>query len=202
MWRLYQKEKLRFAGESERYNDTESFATLIQSSKAKKWQVFAKPPFGNAEHMLGYLGRYVNRMAISNYRILEITDGKVSFSYRDYQDESKEKILTLSAEEFIRRFLQHVVPARFVRIRHYGLMAPAHRKEKLARCRALMGVEEKPKEKSRAEILREMLGHHPESCPICGEGKIRRYEELEAASDTEKMAANGQLARDSGVKCV
>ena len=180
MWRLFQQKKLRFVGESKSLEDRVEFGKLVTSSNAKKWQVFAKPPFGNAEHMLNYLGRYINRMAISNYRILDIENGKVSFTYRDYKDDGKEKVLTLRAEEFIRRFLQHVVPSRFVRIRHYGFLAPCHRKKKLAICRTLIGLVDTAKEKTRKEILQEMLGHDPELCPVCSEGKMRRFEELDA----------------------
>ena len=180
MWQLFQQKKLRFVGESQAFQDRNQFAQLVSSSKGKKWQVFAKPPFGNAEHMLNYLGRYVNRMAISNYRILDVENGKVSFSYRDYKDDGREKVLTLSASEFIRRFLQHVVPSRFVRIRHYGFLAPCHRKKKLPLCRTLIGIGEIAKEKTRDEILQEMLGHDPEICPHCCEGKMMQFEELEA----------------------
>ena len=104
----------------------------------KKWVVYCKPPFSSAEGVLQYLGRYTHRIAISNNRILEVQDGKVSFRWRDYADGDKQKIMTLQAPEFIRRFLLHVLPPRFVRIRHFGLLANRSRKDNISVCRELL----------------------------------------------------------------
>jgi len=106
----------------------------------KKWVVYCKPPFSSAEGVLQYLGRYTHRIAISNNRILEVQDGKVSFRWRDYADGDKQKIMTLQAPEFIRRFLLHVLPSRFVRIRHFGLLANRSRKNNISVCRELLGT--------------------------------------------------------------
>lgn len=179
---LYCTGQLRFAGQSAMYAEETAFGQLVAGARAKKWQVYAKPPFGDAVQVLDYLGRYVHRVAISNHRILEIGGGQVRFSYRDYKDDGQEKEITLSAVEFIRRFLQHVLPRRFVRIRHYGFLAPRYRRQKLARCRALLGRydERMTTPLSREEIVSELLGLAPDRCPFCEAGQFRPYQELPA----------------------
>ncbi len=102
--------------------------------------VYAKPPFGGPEQVLKYLARYTHRVAISNARLLELQDGRVTFRYKDYADDQRQKTMTLSAEEFLRRFVQHVLPKGFVKIRHYGLLANAQREARLAMCRRLLLV--------------------------------------------------------------
>jgi len=107
----------------------------------KEWVVHAKPPFGGPERVLKYLARYTHRVAISNQRLLKMEDGRVTFRYKDYADPStahRVKTMTLSAEEFLRRFVEHVLPKGFVKIRHYGLLGQRHRKERLALCRSLL----------------------------------------------------------------
>jgi hypothetical protein len=143
--------------------------------------VYAKPPFGSAAQALEYLGRYVQRIAISNHRILDIADDQVRFTYRDYQANGAQKEMVLPAVEFMRRFLQHVLPKNFARVRHYGLLAPRYRRQKLARCRALLGEcnESEATANDRETLLRQMLGHDPERCPLCGEGGWRRYQTIE-----------------------
>ncbi len=130
---------------------------------------------------IDYLGRYVNRIAISNHRISDIANGRVTFSYHDYKDDQR-KEMVLPAVEFIRRFLQHVLPKRFVRVRYYGFLSPRYRAKKLAQCRALLGAyhEDVITPLSTKEILAAMLGHDPDLCPMCGVGRIRPFEELEA----------------------
>lgn len=178
---LHDAGELTFAGESEYLVDKVAFQQMLAESRAKNWQVYAKPPFGEAAQTLDYLGRYVNRIAISNYRILDVADGRVTFSYHDYND-GRQKEMVLPAIEFIRRFLQHVLPKRFVRVRYYGFLSPRYRAKKLAQCRALLGAyhENIVTPLSQAEILMGMLGHDPDQCPMCGVGKIRPLEELEA----------------------
>ncbi len=179
--KLYDADELTFAGQSEYLADKSAFQQMLTESRAKKWQVYAKPPFGEAKQTLDYLGRYVNRIAISNHRILNVADGHVTFSYHDYKDD-QQKEMVLSAVEFIRRFLQHVLPKRFVRVRYYGFLSPRYRAKKLAQCRALLGAyyEDVVMPLSREEILMAMLGHDPDECPMCGVGKIRPLEELKA----------------------
>jgi hypothetical protein len=101
--------------------------------------VYAKAPFGGPQHVLEYLGRYTHRVAISNRRLLKLEDGQVSFQWKDYRD-GEQKVMTVSADEFIRRFLQHALPPGFQRIRYYGFLANCHRAEKLNLCRQLLAT--------------------------------------------------------------
>lgn len=181
MERLYHDGRLGFHGQSEMWAAPAAFAELIQAARGKKWQVYAKPPFGSAAQALEYLGRYVQRIAISNHRILDIAADQVRFTYRDYQANGVQKELVLPAVEFMRRFLQHVLPKNFVRVRHYGLLAPRYRQQKLARCRALLGNwdERAATANGREALLRAMLGHDPERCPLCGVGSWRPYQTIE-----------------------
>ncbi|MCB9421010.1 MAG: IS91 family transposase [Ardenticatenaceae bacterium] len=180
--KLFDDQQLTFAGQCADLADAAVFEGMIAESQAKKWQVYAKPPFSDAAQTLDYLGRYVNRIAISNGRILGIEDGAVRFSYRDYKADGERKEMRLPGVEFIRRFLQHALPKRFVRVRHYGLLAPRYRKQKLARCRALLGAyhETTTAPATTEALLTEMLGHDPAQCPLCGVGKMQLYEELQA----------------------
>ena len=102
--------------------------------------VYAKPPFGGAAQVLAYLGRYTHRVAIANHRLVSFEDGEVRFRWRDYAHGNKIRIMTLSAEEFLRRFLLHALPPRFQRIRHYGLLANCVKAQRLAECRRLLGT--------------------------------------------------------------
>jgi hypothetical protein len=136
------------------------------------WVVYSKPPLAGPRKLVEYLGRYTHRVAISNDRLLSCDDGQVRFRYRDRRDDDRVKTATLPAEEFIGRFLHHVLPDRFLRIRHYGFLANRAKQKSLARCRALLGVapptslEERPR--SLADWLRTILGVDPNSCPQCG----------------------------------
>ena len=149
----------------------------------KKWVVYCKPPFSSAEGVLQYLGRYTHRIAISNNRIVEVQDGKVSFRWRDYADGDKQKIMTLQAQEFIRRFLLHVLPPRFVRMRHFGLLANRSRKDNISACRELLGTckpvaEDKKTSETWQEQLLRICGIDVTTCPVCKKGKMRRIEVL------------------------
>ena len=136
----YRAEKLRFHGQLQHLSDPASFARYLAPLRKTKWVVYAKPPFGGPERVLDYLGRYTHRVAISNHRLQQLEDGQVTFAYKDYKDEQQQKLMTLSADEFLRRFLLHVLPEGFQRIRHNGLFSNRHRAENLARCRELLGV--------------------------------------------------------------
>jgi hypothetical protein len=115
------------------------FAQYLRELRAQAWVVYAKRPFAGPEQVIGYIGRYTHRVAISNQRIVAMDDGRVSFQWKDYREDGKQKVMTLEASEFIRRFLLHILPPAFVRIRHYGLLANGRRSGKLARCRDLLG---------------------------------------------------------------
>jgi hypothetical protein len=136
---LYEDDELEFHGTLEQIAAPRSFAGFLQLLD-KDWVVYAKPPFGGPDQVLNYLARYTHRVAISNYRLLELRDGQVSFLWRDYNDGGLEKTMTLSAHEFLRRFLLHVLPGGLVRIRHFGLFANRKRSATLARCRLLFGI--------------------------------------------------------------
>jgi hypothetical protein len=145
----------------------------------KKWVVYCKPPFDGPKGVLQYLGRYTHRIAISNNRILTIRDGTVSFLWRDYADDNRQKTMTLQAGEFIRRFLLHVLPARYVRIRHFGLLANRSRKDNIASCRELLGTgktvtTEKARQETWQEQLLRICGIDVTKCPVCQKGRMFR----------------------------
>jgi hypothetical protein len=157
---------------------------LIDKLYQLEWVVYAKPPFGGPEHVFRYLGRYTHRVAIANNRLLAIDDGSVTFQVRDYADASKPTQLTLGFGEFMRRFLLHVLPRGYTRIRHYGLLAPRNARGRLVRARALLA----PKRRTRV-IAAEPATHPPTPwwqrllrltgidvmlCPYCGEGRLVR----------------------------
>lgn len=133
--------------------------------------MYCKRPFKNPDAVLKYLGRYTHRVAISNHRILSMDNGMVSFSYRDYKDGSKKKTMQLAVNEFIRRFLLHVLPSGFRKIRHYGFLAPAAKRKKLKLCRKLLGVKFTPSVSlSTRALLQKLTGRDIAICPICGRG--------------------------------
>ena len=130
-------------------------------------------PFKNAKSVIRYLGRYTHRVAISNNRIIKEEKGEVTFKYRDYKDKKKIKEMTITAEEFIRRFLLHILPPRFMKIRHYGLLGNRNKKTKLAECKRLTNTAnlEKPEINTLA-ILKRTLGVDFNLCPVCHKGHL------------------------------
>ena len=131
--------ELQFAGTTAELDKPEAWRRFLNELYNVDWVVYAKPPFGGPKHVFRYLGRYTHRVAISKHRLVEIAHGKVRFRAKDYADGARRKTLTLDALEFIRRFLLHVLPKNFVRIRHYGLLAARNVETKLARARQLLG---------------------------------------------------------------
>ena len=138
---LFRQKKLAFHGSLEWLAEPPSFARFLHTLHTHRWVVDVRKPFGGPEHVLQYLARYTHRVAISNHRLISMEDGKVTFRWKDYAHGGKKRKMTLTAEEFIRRFLLHVLPKGLVRIRHYGWMANRCRRECAALCRALLGVE-------------------------------------------------------------
>jgi hypothetical protein len=172
----YAAGKLQFHGEFTPLSDPWNFARYLAPLRKMKWVVYAKRPFGGPERVLDYLGRYTHRVAISNNRLLDLQDGQVTFRYKDYKHEQQQKVMTLSADEFLRRFLLHVLPDGFQRIRHYGLLANRHRAENLARCRELLAVPipiPQP-ELDYRERCRQLSGQDPLQCPQCKTGQMVR----------------------------
>ena len=145
----------------------------------------ANRPSDGTKGVLEYLGRYTHRIAISNHRIVKLEDDKVSFKWRDYADNNERKIMTLGADEFIRRFLLHVLPDRFVKIRHYGLLGNRCRKKKLDRCRELLACADPKKTEEKGETWQETLlrlaGVDVSKCPSCGERTMRTVEIIQPA---------------------
>jgi hypothetical protein len=118
----------------------QAFRSLLDRARALEWVVYAKPPFGGPEAVLKYLARYTHRIAISNHRLLEATDDHVSFTWKDYRHQHRRRVMTLEISEFVRRFLLHVLPHRFVKIRYYGFLAQSQRATTLPHCRDLLGT--------------------------------------------------------------
>ncbi len=132
--------QLTFPGRLQALADAAAFAGWLRPLYAKDWVVYAKKPFGGPKQVLKYLARYTHRVAISNSRLLKLEEGRVTFRYKDYADAQQPKTLTLDAVEFLRRFVRHVLPKGFMKIRHYGLLASRHREAKLQQCRRLLLV--------------------------------------------------------------
>ena len=142
----------------------------MDSLYEQDWVVYCKPPFRGPEQTLEYLARYTHRVALSNERIVRCQDGQVTFRYRDSTANNMMREMTVSADEFIRRFLLHVLPKRFVRIRHYGLLSNRNRKTKLAYCQSLLGAvepdaETKPSKRPWQDLVLELTGTDPMRCP-------------------------------------
>ena len=151
----------------------DSFVSILYQ---KNWVTYCKPPFENASKVVSYLGRYTHRVAISNNRILKVEDGLVTFNWRDYSDANKVKTMTVTAEEFIRRFLLHVLPSGFRKIRHYGILAARDKSQRLALCRKLTNtpVQIVVSVRDPLEILKQILGDSFNLCPRCGVGHLIR----------------------------
>ncbi|MFZ2041951.1 MAG: IS91 family transposase [Desulfobacterales bacterium] len=171
-------EQLYGNGELDFYGNTtpESFPGLITTLKAKKWIVYAKAPFAGPEQVLGYLGRYTHRVAISNHRVMSIDDEQVTFTYKDRSDENRSRQMTLSADEFIRRFLLHVLPPRFVKIRYFGFLFHRDKHRNIALIRAQMGdqaVMAASVVEDTQQIMLRLTGIDIHCCPHCGRGQMR-----------------------------
>jgi len=145
--------------------------TTANTLYLKDWYVYCKRPFKTCRSVLQYLGRYTHRVAISNHRILSIHDDKVSFKWRDYKHGAKEKVMTLAAGEFVRRFLLHILPPGFTKIRHYGFLSSAVKRKKLALCQKLTGAAVTVKVKlSAADLMKKLSGRDITLCTSCGIG--------------------------------
>ena len=176
--------KLLFVGQSASLADPLAFKVLTNALRKKSWVVYAKKPFGSPEHVLDYLGRYTHRVALSNDRILSAHNGEVTFSFgqrlirlrrnRDRKDQNRKKTMTLDAHEFIRRFLLHVIPKGFVRVRHFGFLANRS-KDLLAKCRQLLDLcptVPKLPQRSVQELMLQLIGIDITRCPLCQKGTL------------------------------
>src|SRR5438132_5916703 len=157
----------------------------IKASRQKSWVVYAKKPFGSPQTVLDYLGRYTHRVALSNDRILQVQDGEVTLSYRDRKDSDRKKTMTLEAQEFIRRFLLHVLPEGFMRIRHFGFLANRAKKQSLAQCRKLLDLQPPLppcSNLSAKDLLLKLTRVDLSRCPSCLEGMMIAVGDLPSSS--------------------
>jgi hypothetical protein len=176
--------KLQFFGSLEALHNPRTFAERIAQAKDSDWVVYAKRPFAGPQQVLDYVGRYTHRVAISNNRLIDIENGRVQFHWKDYRDNGQIKVMDLEADEFIRRFLLHVLPAGFQRIRYYGFLANRDRCKKLALCRELIGMQtpsETTSIKDYRERYQELTGRSLSRCPRCQQGQMVIVESLPPA---------------------
>jgi len=176
--------ELRFAGDTAPLADPREFAKLATALHERDWVVYAKRPFAGPEQVIRYLGAYTHKVAIGNHRLISIDDGEIRFRYKDYAHGDAQKTLTLAADEFIRRFLLHILPQGFQRVRYYGFLANRYREEKLARCRELLGAEPPTEnaDESPADLLQRIAGLDVTRCPVCHRGHLFRAGALAEAA--------------------
>jgi len=188
----FENSQISFFGDLADLADPAAFARHLAPLRKIDWVVYAKPPFGGPEQVLAYLGRYTHRVAIANSRLLALTDGQVSFRWRDYRHNNKNKVMTLSADEFIRRFLLHTLPDGFHRIRHYGFLANGHRAAKLDLIRKILVVEPPapiPAATDYRERYKQLTGHALDICPCCG-GHMKLIGDLPRCSPVKPKGAD------------
>lgn len=174
--KAYHDGTLSFPGKTAQWESESLFSRLIEGLWKKEWVVYCKPPLGGPDAVLDYLARYTHRVAIANHRIVAVGDGKVSFTYRDRKNGNLQKVMTLEATEFIRRFLLHVLPEGFVRVRHFGFLANRSRKTTLERLSEILHFPynaDEPEKQSPAELMLELSGLDVALCPHCGMGTMR-----------------------------
>jgi predicted Zn-ribbon and HTH transcriptional regulator len=179
----FDQNKLLFVGQIAPWADARSFNALLERLRKNPWVLYAKKPFGSPAHVLDYLGRYTHRVALSNNRIRAIHNGEVTFAYRDRKNRDRRKLMTLDAEEFIRRFLLHVIPKGFMRVRHYGFLAN-HSKDCLSNCRQLIGLTPAPPpplQRSVEELMLALTGIEIHRCPLCQKGTLAWVSQLAAS---------------------
>jgi hypothetical protein len=170
----YTQGRLQCVGSIAPLGDTRTFQRFLAPLWQQPWVVYAKPPFASARHVLSYLGRYTHRVALSNDRLVAMRNGQVMVRWRDRRHHNRPRVMTLSAEEFIRRFLLHVLPAGFMRMRHYGVLGNRCRTLKLAACRRLFAQPTPPvlPQESTATMMRRLTGIDIERCPQCHQGRL------------------------------
>jgi hypothetical protein len=181
--KLYEAGELQFPGQIEELKEAPAFKRLLTNLYHQEWVTYCRSPLKNPEKVMDYLGRYTHRVALSNDRLVKLEGTEVTFRWRDSADNNKIKWLTLEAFEFIRRFLFHVLPEQFVKIRYYGILSHRSRKTKLSRCKKLLGVliPEESKEvlkETWQDLLTRMTGIDLSLCPYCGKGKMIQVEIL------------------------
>ena len=179
----FENGKLTFHGTSACLAESHTFHRLLASLRAREWWVYAKPPFGGPEQVLAYLGRYTHRVAISNHRLLKLENGQVTFRWKDYARGNQQRSMTLKTNEFIRRFLLHVLPRGFQRLRQFGLLANRQRRHKLALCRTLLGtasptITNQPLPRDYQSLYQTVTGQSLKQCPACRAGTMKLTQHL------------------------
>ena len=188
----FDRDELEFFSALEGLRERDTFRRYLDPLRKKEWIVYAKAPFAGPEQVLDYVGRYTHRVAISNNRLLDIEDGHVTFRWKDYRDGDAQKTMTLTAEEVIRRFLLHVLPPGFQRIRYYGFLGNRYREEKLEQCRRLLQTSPRTPtaEKTDADVTdakgpsdyrdryEALTGVSLHVCPACGRGRMITLEQV------------------------
>jgi hypothetical protein len=191
----YTAGRLRFARQPTDQTAADArFEQLVSAAVRTDWVVHAKRPFGGPDVVLKYLARYTHRVAISNSRLLDLTEGRVRFRYKDYAHGNHKRLMTLRASEFVRRLLLHVVPRSFVRIRHYGLWSNRRRREELALCRRLLEGDAAPEAQLlESEKFSESLASvtPTRSCPNCGAARMIVVEEFPPLAAKVEQVAGG-----------
>jgi hypothetical protein len=199
----FEKRRLVMPNHSDNPQDEDGFRRLMKKLSRKKWVVYAKPPFGGPEQVFRYLGLYTHKVAISNHRLVKMADGKVTFLARDNSSPGKRRTVTLTATEFIRRFLLHILPKGFVKIRHYGLMSPRNAKTKLSAARRLIEharphtvtkesagsspSDQVPDPPTWQELYLRITGIDLTKCPVCGANLVQRS--LASTNQTQRNQA-------------
>lgn len=179
--KAFRSGELKFFQGLEALQKPHEFDRYLTPVRTAEWVVYAKPPFAGPQQVLDYVGRYTHRVAISNNRLLDIEDGKVQFRWKDYRDNNQQKTMTVSAEEFIRRFLIHTLPSGFQRIRYYGFLGSRYRQQKLARCRELLNMPAALAESGETgyrDRYEALTGTSLRECPICHRGQMIVVETL------------------------
>jgi len=196
--KAYEAGELKFPGQIEELKDASAFKRFLSDLYHQEWVVYCKPPLKNPEKVMDYLGRYTHRVALSNDRLVKLEGDQVTFRWRDSADNNKIKVLTIEAFEFIRRFLLHVLPDHFVKIRYYGILSHRSRKGKLLWCKKLLGVlisedSKRVLKETWQDLLARITGIDPRVCPFCGKGKMIQKEILLACSVslTDRMPPYG-----------
>jgi len=192
---LWEMEEIVFRGGAKKYEDIEECRSLFACFE-KDWVVYAKAPSTGAEQTLNYLSRYTHSVAISEGRVLALTGDAVHLQYKDYQDEDeqgipKKKTTWLSHQEFMSRFVRHILPSGFHKIRYMGIWSSSNRKRKLAKCQALLGIEvTRLTMRLLKSLLLEKMGIRPGACPCCGSSDIRTYLVSPTGTMTAKPVAS------------
>jgi hypothetical protein len=189
--RTFDAGRLKFFSSLERLRNRPEFLRYLAATRKTDWVVYAKPPFAGPEHVLDYVGRYTHGVAISNHRLLSLDNGQVRFQWKDYRHHNRHKTTTLTAEEFMRRFLLHVLPHRFQRIRYYGLLGGRCRQQKLAQCRRLLNMPPPPAAQPVMDYrdrYRTLTGSSLWLCPVCRHGRMVAVEILPPAGKRPAIA--------------